>query len=81
MAQEIAEFQHLKLKIFQGSISLSSLKENILLFQSWRLALDEKSQHRHEVLMVRISHYKLMPTPHLCEKIIPFKPQFLCLGG
>lgn len=35
IAQEIAEFQHLKLKIFQGSISLSSLKENILLFQSW----------------------------------------------
>lgn len=34
IAQEIAEFQHLKLKIFQGSIPLSSLKENILLFLS-----------------------------------------------
>lgn len=63
IAQEIAEFQHLKLKIFQSSISLSSLKENILSFQSWRLALDEKCCQRHEVLMVRISHYKLMPIP------------------
>lgn len=35
IAQEIAEFQHLKLKIFQGSISLSSPKENILWFQCW----------------------------------------------
>lgn len=63
IAQEIAEFQHLKLKIFQSNISLSSLKENILSFQSWRLALDEKSYQRHEVLTVRISHYKLVPIP------------------
>lgn len=42
-AQEIAEFQHLKLKIFQGSIPLRSLKENIPLFHSMRLALGEKS--------------------------------------
>lgn len=34
IAQEIAEFQHLKLKFFQGSIPPSSLKENILLFHS-----------------------------------------------
>lgn len=34
IAQEIAEFQHLKLKNFQGNICLSSLKEKIPSFQS-----------------------------------------------
>lgn len=30
MVQEIAELQHLKLKLFQGRVPLSSPKENIL---------------------------------------------------